>query len=141
MITSSLCDSYVFEIVQGVHQPGDDYRMALYDESADLSYETAGTGMLLFMGLAAAFIGGYILLRAGRERRVYAEDDPDADHAKQTGVHVGWFSAGSVWPLVSFTVSTLILSTGMGVTVPVPPRPWAFELWTCCACGSSAFFF
>ena len=64
------------------------------------SYETAGTGMLLFMGLAAAFIGGYILLRAGRERRVYAEDDPDADHAKQTGVHVGWFSAGSFWPLV-----------------------------------------
>jgi hypothetical protein len=65
-----------------------------------LSYEGAGFTMLLFMGLATAFIGAYILYRAGRERRVYAEDDPEADYATQAGEHVGWFSAASIWPLV-----------------------------------------
>jgi Cytochrome c oxidase subunit IV len=63
-------------------------------------YESAGFTMLLFMGLGVSLIGGYILLRAGRERRVYAEDDPDADMAAQAGQHVGWFSSGSIWPLV-----------------------------------------
>ena len=38
--------------------------------------------------------------RAVRIRRVYAEDDPDADMATQAGEHVGWFSGGSIWPLV-----------------------------------------
>ena len=63
-------------------------------------YESAGFAMLLFMGLATAFFGSYILYRAGRERRTYAEDDPDADHVKQAGERVGWFSSGSIWPLV-----------------------------------------
>ena len=56
--------------------------------------------MLLFMGLATSFYGYYILRRAGKARRTYAEDDPEADHAKQAGERVGWFSSGSVWPLV-----------------------------------------
>jgi hypothetical protein len=65
-----------------------------------LGYESAGFAMLLFMGLATALIGGFILYRARRTRAVFAEDDPDADHAKQAGEHIGWFSAGSIWPLV-----------------------------------------
>ena len=72
-----------------------------------LGYESAGFLMLLFMGLATAYIGAFILYRAGRERRVYAEDDPNADPAKQAGEHVGWFSAGSIWPLV--------MAIGLGV--------------------------
>ena len=82
-----------------------------------LSYETAGFGMLMFMGLATAFIGGYILLRAGRERRVYTEDDDEANHAPQAGVHVGWFSGGSVWPLV------------MGIGTAIALQGFIFSAW------------
>ena len=63
-------------------------------------YEPAGFLMLVFMGLAAGFWGSYILWKAGRERRKFAEDDPEADPSKQAGETVGWFSAGSIWPLV-----------------------------------------
>jgi cytochrome c oxidase subunit IV len=65
-----------------------------------LGYEPAGFLMLTFMGVAAAFLGAYILWKAGRERRKFAEDDPEADAARQAGVTVGWFSSGSIWPLV-----------------------------------------
>ena len=74
-----------------------------------LGYESAGFVMLLFMGLATAFFGAYILYKAGRERRVYAEDDPNADNAKQSGEHVGWFSSGSIWPLVMGIGSAIAL--------------------------------
>src|SRR5256885_14484570 len=63
-----------------------------------LGYESAGFLMLLFMGLATAYIGAFILYRAGRERRGYAEDDPNADPAQQAGEHGGWVSAGGTWP-------------------------------------------
>ncbi|MFN2543361.1 MAG: cytochrome c oxidase subunit 4 [Actinomycetota bacterium] len=65
-----------------------------------LGYESAGFTMLLFMGIGAAFIGTYILLHGARERRMFTEDNPNADHEKQAGERVGWFSAGSIWPLV-----------------------------------------
>ena len=84
-----------------------------------LGYESAGFVMLLFMGLATAFFGGYILYRAGRERRVYAEDDPNADHSKQAGEHVGWFSSGSIWPLVM----------GIGSAVALQGFIWGFWLF------------
>jgi Cytochrome c oxidase subunit IV len=74
-----------------------------------LGYESAGFVMLLFMGLATAFFGGYILYKAGGARRVFAEDDPNADHTKQAGEHVGWFSAGSLWPLVMGVGSAIAL--------------------------------
>ena len=70
-------------------------------------YEPAGFLMLLFMGLGTAFIGTYILWKAGRERRVFAEDDPDADPRRQAGERVGFFSSGSIWPLV--------MAIGLGV--------------------------
>jgi hypothetical protein len=63
-----------------------------------LAYEEAGFAELLFMGLASAFIGGYLLYRAHGSRR--PEDDPDAEHAAHAGETVGRFSAGSIWPLV-----------------------------------------
>ena len=63
-----------------------------------VGYESAGFLMLLFMGLGAAFIGTYILSKS--RGPVPTEDDPNAEHATQAGEHVGWFSAGSIWPLV-----------------------------------------
>jgi len=84
-----------------------------------LGYESAGFLMLLFMGLAMAYIGAFILYRAGRERRVYAEDDPNADPAKQAGEHVGWFSSGSIWPLVM----------GIGSAIALQGFIWGFWLF------------
>jgi hypothetical protein len=63
-----------------------------------LSYEDAGFMLLLFMGIAAAFLGGWFLLRT-RGRRP-PEDDAEAEHAEEAGAEVGRFSGGSLWPLV-----------------------------------------
>lgn len=82
-----------------------------------LGYESAGFTMLLFMGLGSAFIGAYLLFKAGWERRTYAEDDPNAEHATQAGERVGWFSAGSIWPLV------------MGIGVAVALQGFVFGAW------------
>jgi hypothetical protein len=82
-----------------------------------LGYESAGFTMLLFMGLGAAFIGGYILRYARKEPRVPAEDDPGADMAAQAGEPVGWFSAGSVWPLV------------MGIGLAVGLQGFVYGAW------------
>ena len=62
------------------------------------AYEDAGTALLLFMGIAAAFIGGYLVYRTAKVRT--ADDDPDADHEKSAGERVGYFASGSIWPLV-----------------------------------------
>jgi hypothetical protein len=63
-----------------------------------LTYEDAGTAMLLFMGAAGIVIGGYLFLKARSVRLI--EDGPDADHADATKEEIGHFSAGSVWPIV-----------------------------------------
>ncbi len=63
-----------------------------------LGYEEAGFALLLFMGLASAFIGAYLLYRAHGSSR--PEDDPDAEHAAHAGETVGRFSGGSIWPLI-----------------------------------------
>jgi hypothetical protein len=63
-----------------------------------VSYEDTGTALLLFMGIAVAFVGGYLVVRAGKLKA--AEDDPEADHEKQAGQRVGYFASGSLWPLV-----------------------------------------
>ena len=36
MILSGTCDTFKEDLLRGVHQPGDDYRIALYAEDADL---------------------------------------------------------------------------------------------------------
>jgi hypothetical protein len=40
VISSGMCVSAKCEFLQGVHQPGDDYRIALYTKAADLSFLT-----------------------------------------------------------------------------------------------------
>ena len=37
MITPGLCYSYLGEVLAGIHQPGDEYRVALYTENATVS--------------------------------------------------------------------------------------------------------
>lgn len=41
MITQALCNSYKSELLRGVHQPDDRYRMALYTSQAELSAATS----------------------------------------------------------------------------------------------------
>jgi hypothetical protein len=39
-ITTAICNSFKLEVLEGVHQPGDDYRMALYAVAATLNKGT-----------------------------------------------------------------------------------------------------
>jgi len=83
-----------------------------------LSYEQAGTAMLLFMGLGSSFIGGYLLWKMGKVKR--HEDDEDANMADAAGESVGRFSSGSIWPLVmglSLVFATQGLVFGMWLSV------------------------
>jgi cytochrome c oxidase subunit IV len=70
-----------------------------------VTYEPAGTALLLMMGMAPLIIGGYFLRHAHGRRP--PEDDPDAEHEATAGATVGSFSAGSVWPLVMGIACTL----------------------------------
>jgi hypothetical protein len=63
-----------------------------------LSSERAGSTLLLFMFLAPAFVGAYLVRRAWRLRR--PEDRADALPADGAGVPVGRFHERSAWPLV-----------------------------------------
>jgi Na+/H+ antiporter NhaB len=80
-----------------------------------VSYEDAGTALLLFMGIAVAFVGAYLVVRSGKVKA--AEDDPEADHEKQAGQRVGYFASGSVWPLV------------MGAGIAVGLQGFIFGAW------------
>jgi hypothetical protein len=40
VISQSLCASFMEDQLQGLHQPGDDYRIALYTQSANLGVNT-----------------------------------------------------------------------------------------------------
>jgi hypothetical protein len=63
-----------------------------------LTYEPAGTLLLLFMGLCGLVISGYLYLKARSAR--LPEDDPQADFADDAGVTIGHFSSGSLWPVL-----------------------------------------
>ena len=39
-ITSAVCDSYKLEVLQGIHQEGDDYRIALFTGAATIGADT-----------------------------------------------------------------------------------------------------
>jgi Cytochrome c oxidase subunit IV len=80
-----------------------------------LAYEDAGFVLLLLMGVAAAFIGGYFLFKGYSAR--LPEDDPEADHAEAAGEVVGRFSGGSIWPLV------------MGIGVVIAVEAFVFGYW------------
>ena len=72
-----------------------------------LTYEDAGTAMLLFMGAAGIVIGGYLFLKTRTVRLI--EDDPNANHADAIEEEIGHFSSGSVWPIVMAVGVTLAL--------------------------------
>lgn len=40
-ITQAACNSFKRQLFQGLHQPGDEYRLALYTSDADLNADTA----------------------------------------------------------------------------------------------------
>jgi len=63
-----------------------------------VSGERAGTALLLLMGVAPIIIAAYLFHR-GRTLRS-PDDDPAANHEDSSGVEVGHFSGGSVWPIV-----------------------------------------
>jgi hypothetical protein len=73
-----------------------------------LTYEDAGTSMLLFMGAAGTVIGGYLFLKMRTVHLI--EDDPQARHQDAGQEEIGHFSSGSVWPIlmaVGVTVGVL----------------------------------
>jgi hypothetical protein len=80
-----------------------------------LSYERAGSMLLLFMFFAPLFVGGYLAYRGWRLRR--AEDAPDADHAKHAGEPLGHFHSTSLWPFL------------MGLGVALLLEGFVFGLW------------
>lgn len=84
-----------------------------------VSYERAGSALLLFMYLASLFLGVYLALRWWRARP--AADDPEARHESAAGEEVGRFPGGTVWPFV-FAVGALIALQGFiyGVWLLVP---------------------
>ena len=74
-ITAAFCDSFKLEILEGVHQPGDVYKMALFQSSATLgsgttayssSGEVSGSGYsaggIALSGFAASLDGSTALL-------------------------------------------------------------------------------
>ncbi len=63
-----------------------------------VSGERAGTALLLLRGVAPIIIAAYLFHR-GRTLRS-PDDNPAADHEDSSGVEVGHFSGGSVWPIV-----------------------------------------
>lgn len=63
-----------------------------------VSYEWAGTALLVGIGLAPGFVAAY-LLAAERALEV-GGDDPDQQPADAAGEQVGVFVARSGWPLV-----------------------------------------
>ncbi len=85
-----------------------------------VSYERTGTVLLLLMGVSAAFMGAYLLARGIRSAR--PEDDPRAEHGRETGMPVGYFHAKSIWPFVmavGATAGAIGLVYGIWLAVPV----------------------
>jgi hypothetical protein len=73
-----------------------------------LSYEQAGTALLLFMGFAGIVITTYLLVK--RQEVHLVEDDPSATFEDAADEEIGHFSGGSVWPIVmSIGVAVIVL--------------------------------
>jgi len=73
-----------------------------------ISYEAAGTTLLLGLGIAPLILAVY----AARDRRGQAalpEDLPDAPPEQAAGEDVGSFPAESVWPIALAGASVLVL--------------------------------
>lgn len=74
-----------------------------------VSYEEAGSVLLLSMFVAPLVIGGYLGLQEHRATGPLAEDDPEASHEEAAGEHLGRFHAGSGWPVVLGVGSATLL--------------------------------
>jgi len=76
-----------------------------------ISYEAAGTTLLLALGIAPLILAGYAERdrRAGVGKASLPEDLPDARPQDAAGEDVGSFPAESVWPIVLAGASVLVL--------------------------------
>ena len=63
-----------------------------------VTYEEAGTSLLLLMGVAALIMASFLWARARTPET--PQDDPEATPESAAGQTVGHFSTGSIWPLV-----------------------------------------
>lgn len=64
-----------------------------------VSYEDAGTTMLVMGMLALLMVAGWLLFQSRRLGGPRPEDRPDADQSDGAG-DLGYFPSSSVWPLV-----------------------------------------
>jgi cytochrome c oxidase subunit IV len=83
-----------------------------------VSYETAGTVLLLGTGLACLVIAGYVWLRNRRARAPAPEDRADADPGEGAGEAIASFTADSPWPLV-FGVGVAVFAGGLVFGFPL----------------------
>lgn len=74
-----------------------------------ISYEAAGTTLLLALGIAPLVLAGYAERDRRHERSELPEDLPDATPADARGEDVGSFPAESVWPIALAGASVLVL--------------------------------
>jgi hypothetical protein len=86
-----------------------------------LTYEPAGSLLLVFMGLCGLVISGYLFLKVRRTR--LPEDDPQAEFADHAGETIGHFSAGSLWPLL------------MGLGIAIGVQGFIYGRWLLIAGG------
>ncbi len=73
-----------------------------------ISYEAAGTTLLLALGIAPLILAVYVE-RDRRDKPTLPEDLPDARPQDAAGENVGSFPAESVWPIVLAGASVLVL--------------------------------
>lgn len=101
MIIQAMTNSFLLDILQGLHEPNDTYRMALYSQDADLSdettvYTTAGEVIGQGYGAGGQVLTGYVV---GREDRVafLSWDNPVWPYASVTarGALIYNFSKGN----------------------------------------------
>ncbi len=86
-----------------------------------LTYEPAGTLLLIFMGLCGLVISGYLFVRA--RSLSLPEDDREGTFEDAAGVPIGRFSAGSVWPVL------------MGLGIALGLQGFIFGRWLLVAGG------
>lgn len=76
-----------------------------------ITYEDAGSVLLVGSALMAAIVGGY-LARAGIGAEPAASDRRDGDPRDLAGTSVGSFPFSSVWPVV-FALGSLLVGMGL----------------------------
>lgn len=94
MITSAICTSYKREILSGLHQPGDTYKIALFDDGALLDAETE-------QYISAHEISGPGYTAGGQELAGFAVGGRDG---------VAWLDFADVsWPNAAFSAAGALI--------------------------------